>query len=142
MHLASSRLVVASETEERRRLAISTVKSLTGDGTVAGRALYAPVQQFTPTFKIFLSTNFRPEIASNGHAIWRDFRMRDEHRAQGLHEMWCPVRAINLSRFEESQNRIGPMERVPAAASREELAQPFLLAEAGNHVAGIAHQIV
>jgi putative DNA primase/helicase len=73
--LKGSRFVAASETEEGRRLAESLVKDLTGQDTIAARFLWAELFEFTPTHKLWLSTNHKPEIRGTDNAIWRRIRL-------------------------------------------------------------------
>jgi len=69
--LPGARLVLASEGEEGARLAESLVKQVTGGDSISARALYHDPFEFTPTFKILLSTNHEPIIVGDDHAIWR-----------------------------------------------------------------------
>jgi len=73
--LKGSRFVAASETEEGRRLAESLIKDLTGQDTITARFLWAELFEFTPTHKLWLSTNHKPEIRGTDHAIWRRIRL-------------------------------------------------------------------
>lgn len=58
--LKGARLVTTSEVEEGRRLSESLVKALTGGDKISGRFLYGEIFEYTPTFKIFLSSNHKP----------------------------------------------------------------------------------
>jgi len=69
--LRGARLVLASESEEGQRLAESSIKQLTGEDTIMVRGLYQAPFQMKPNFKIILSTNHKPRIYGNDHAIWR-----------------------------------------------------------------------
>ena len=69
--LRGTRLVLASESEEGQRLAESSIKQLTGEDTIMVRGLYQAPFQMKPNFKIILSTNHKPRIYGNDHAIWR-----------------------------------------------------------------------
>jgi putative DNA primase/helicase len=73
--LKGSRFVTSSETEEGRRLAESLIKDLTGQDTVTARFLWAELFEFTPTHKLWLSTNHKPEIRGTDNAIWRRIRL-------------------------------------------------------------------
>src|SRR5215218_4626847 len=73
--LKGARFVSASETEEGRRLAESLIKDLTGQDTVTARFLWAELFEFTPTHKLWLSTNHKPEIRGTDNAIWRRIRL-------------------------------------------------------------------
>ncbi len=69
--LRSSRLVVASESDEGKRLSESVVKSLTGGDTIKARFLYQEYFSFTPSLKLWLGTNHKPTIKGTDYAIWR-----------------------------------------------------------------------
>jgi putative DNA primase/helicase len=73
--LKGSRFVAASETEEGRRLAETTVKDLTGQDTITARFMRAEWFDFKPTHKLWLSTNHKPEIRGTDAAIWRRIRL-------------------------------------------------------------------
>lgn len=73
--MAGSRLVVAVETREGRRLDETLVKTLTGGDTVTARYLYGEHFEFRPTFKLVLVANSRPVITGTDHAIWRRVRL-------------------------------------------------------------------
>ena len=73
--LKGARFVTASETEEGRRLAESLVKDLTGSDTLTARFMRAEFFDFTPTHKLWLSTNHKPEIRGTDLAIWRRIRL-------------------------------------------------------------------
>jgi putative DNA primase/helicase len=73
--LKGARFVSASETEEGRRLAESRIKDLTGQDTISARFMRAEFFDFTPTHKLWLSTNHKPEIRGTDTAIWRRIRL-------------------------------------------------------------------
>jgi len=73
--LRGARLVVASETEDGRRLAEARVKELVGADTVTARQIYGRPFTFRPVGKLFLATNHRPQIRGTDHAIWRRIRL-------------------------------------------------------------------
>jgi putative DNA primase/helicase len=73
--LHRSRLVVAAESGEGRRLDEATVKLLTGGDTVAARLLYREFFEFQPAFKLWLVTNHRPRVDGDDDAIWRRIRL-------------------------------------------------------------------
>jgi putative DNA primase/helicase len=85
--LAGARLVVAGEPDEGVRLSESVIKSLTGDDEVQACAKYERPFTFTPGFKLWLHTNYRPEIRGTDDGIWRRPRLIpfnvtfDENRA-------------------------------------------------------------
>ena len=73
--LYGRRAVVCQETEENRRLNEVLVKQLTGGDSVRARRMHEDFWEFEPTWKIWLSTNHRPEIRGTDHAIWRRVRL-------------------------------------------------------------------
>lgn len=69
--LRGSRLVIAPETEEGRRMAETTIKQLTGGDTISARFLYGEFFEFIPTFKIWIVGNHKPVIRGSDYGIWR-----------------------------------------------------------------------
>jgi putative DNA primase/helicase len=72
--LHRARFVLASETEGGMYLDHARVKQLTGGDRIAARFLYREYFEFTPCFKVFLSTNHRPTVRADDDAIWRRLR--------------------------------------------------------------------
>lgn len=76
MRLAGARMVVASETEDQRRLDEGFVKQMTGGSDkLSARAMYRDFVDFTPTHKLWLSGNHKPVIKGTDHAIWDRIRL-------------------------------------------------------------------
>lgn len=73
--LKGARFVSAAEVEKGRRLAESKVKQLTGNDTVTARFLHGEFFDFKPEFKLWLSTNNKPEIRGTDDAIWDRIRL-------------------------------------------------------------------
>ena len=73
--LYGRRAVICQETEENRRFNEALVKQLTGGDSVRARRMREDFWEFEPTWKIWLSTNHRPEIRGTDHAIWRRVRL-------------------------------------------------------------------
>ena len=73
--LVGARFVSTSETEAGRQLAETLVKQLTGGDKVAARFLYAEFFEFDAQFKLFLTTNHKPEIRGTDNAVWRRIRL-------------------------------------------------------------------
>jgi P4 family phage/plasmid primase-like protien len=70
--LKGRRFVYANETEEGRRLAESRIKDMTGGDTMTGRVPYGKADiTFTPTHKLVIVGNHRPEITDNSFGMWR-----------------------------------------------------------------------
>jgi len=94
--LHGARFVLGVEAEAGRMLAESLVKSLTGGDAVTARFLYQEAFDFTPTFKLVLAVNHRPQIKGTDNGIWRRVRLvpfgvvipeeeQDKHLAERLH---------------------------------------------------------
>lgn len=73
--LKGARFVSAAEVEKGRRLAESKVKQLTGSDTVTARYLFGEPFNFRPEFKLWLSTNNKPQITGTDDAIWNRIRL-------------------------------------------------------------------
>lgn len=69
--LAGSRIVIASEVEEGKRLAEGLVKQVTGGDKVTARYLYRAEFEYRPQFKLWLSANSRPRVNADDEGIWR-----------------------------------------------------------------------
>lgn len=69
--LAGRRLVVATETEEGKRLRVALIKKMTGDATLKGRKMRQDFFEFRRTHKTWLITNHRPAIRESKNAVWR-----------------------------------------------------------------------
>ncbi len=74
-HLKGLRFVFASEGDQDKRLAEGEVKRLTGGDTLRGNFLYAEPFDFTPEFKLWFSTNHKPQIRGTDKAIWGRIRL-------------------------------------------------------------------
>ncbi len=75
--LNGARLVCAAEAQENCRLDESTIKQMTG-GTgnkLTARFLYGKEFEYVPTFKIMMSTNYKPIIKGTDNGIWRRIRL-------------------------------------------------------------------
>jgi putative DNA primase/helicase len=73
--LRGIRLVTASETGDGHRLDEALVKDITGGDKLVARFMRGEWFEFAPTFKIFLSTNYKPRIVGNDDAIWDRLRL-------------------------------------------------------------------
>ena len=73
--LRGARIVLASETGERRRLDEALVKQLTGGDVITARYLFGEFFEFQPQFKLWLAANHKPTIQSMGEAMWRRIRL-------------------------------------------------------------------
>ena len=72
--LFGRRLVIASETEDSRRLNTALTKRLTGNAKVKARYMRGDFFEFERTFKLFLVTNCLPTVHENSVAVWRRLR--------------------------------------------------------------------
>lgn len=73
--LESKRLVVASEIEQGRAWAESTIKRVTGDTTITARRMRQDFYTFGATHKLVIAANTRPKVHGTDHAIWRRMRL-------------------------------------------------------------------
>ena len=73
--LMGTRLAVAIETEEGRRLNETLTKWLTGGDKLKARFMRQDFFEFEPTHKIWLATNHKPVIRGTDLAIWRRIRL-------------------------------------------------------------------
>ncbi|MCL6562452.1 MAG: DUF5906 domain-containing protein [Firmicutes bacterium] len=73
--LFGRRLVVASESDEGRRLNEALVKRLTGGDVIKARRIREDFWSFAPTHTLWLATNHKPVVLGNDHAIWRRIQL-------------------------------------------------------------------
>ena len=73
--LCGTRYVIVSETDEAERLSEALVKRLTGNGQIKARRMHENFFSFKRTFKLFLATNYKPDVKGRNHAIWRRIRL-------------------------------------------------------------------
>ena len=69
--LQTTRFVETGETDDGGRLAESQVKILTGGDSISAQFKYGNEFSFKPKFKIWMSTNNRPNIRGTELGIWR-----------------------------------------------------------------------
>jgi len=69
--LRGARFVLASETQEGRRLNEPLIKQMTGQDRLAARFLRCEYFEFMPEFKLFLLTNDKPVARGDDAALWR-----------------------------------------------------------------------
>ena len=69
--LIGKRFVAATETSESHKLDENLIKQMTGQDRVSINPKYRSQMEFTPTWKIWLSTNHEPIITGTDRAIWR-----------------------------------------------------------------------
>lgn len=73
--LAGCRIVSASEGSDGIRLDEATIKRLTGGDRITARFLHAEFFEYTPSFKLILSSNHRPVIRGTDEGIWSRIRL-------------------------------------------------------------------
>jgi putative DNA primase/helicase len=73
--LKGVRLVSVSKTNRGVELEEATVKQITGNDTIGARAPYGRPFAYRPQFKLWLSTNHKPEIPDGSEAIWDRLRL-------------------------------------------------------------------
>ena len=73
--LKGKRLIVASEGDQGGKLNVPTVKRLTGDSRLKARFMREDYFEFERTFKILYSSNHKPRVAEQTHAIWRRLKL-------------------------------------------------------------------
>jgi putative DNA primase/helicase len=73
--LKGVRFVSVSETKRGVELEEATVKQITGNDTIRARAPYGKPFTYRPQFKLWLSTNHKPEIPDGSEAIWDRLRL-------------------------------------------------------------------
>jgi putative DNA primase/helicase len=73
--LFGMRLVVASETQQGRKLNEALVKDLTGGERLQARRMREDFWEFNPTHKVILLTNHKPCVSGTDDAIWRRLRL-------------------------------------------------------------------
>lgn len=73
--LKGARLVMANETNHNVTIDEELIKQLTSNKVITARFLNREFFDFEPTFKIFLSTNHKPNIRGTDQGIWRKIHM-------------------------------------------------------------------
>ena len=75
LRLRDRRFVAVSENEKDDKLAEGLIKNLTGGGLVICRTLHQEPVEFPALFKIWLDTNYKPQIRGTDKAIWRRLKV-------------------------------------------------------------------
>jgi putative DNA primase/helicase len=69
--LAGARLVVTQETQKGRRWDEVKIKAITGGDTITARFMRQDFFDFVPTFKIFVTGNYKPTLSAVDEAMHR-----------------------------------------------------------------------
>ena len=69
--LAGARLVVAQETQKGRRWDEVKIKAITGGDTISAQFMRQDFFDFVPTFKIFVTGNYKPTLSAVDEAMHR-----------------------------------------------------------------------
>lgn len=73
--LSGYRLVSSIEVEDGQHLAEGLLSLLSGGDRISARFLHHEFFEFTPTFKIWLAANNRPDVSSGESALWRRLKL-------------------------------------------------------------------
>ncbi|MEU6112463.1 phage/plasmid primase, P4 family [Streptomyces albidoflavus] len=73
--LHGRRIFVCSELKPNDKFDEARVKLLTGGDKIKARRMRQDYFTFTPTHKLWLLGNHRPEVGTGGHAFWRRIRL-------------------------------------------------------------------
>ncbi|NJQ13467.1 DNA primase family protein [Streptomyces bohaiensis] len=73
--LHGRRIFVCSELKPNDKFDEARVKLLTGGDKIKARRMRQDYFSFTPTHKLWLLGNHRPEVGTGGHAFWRRIRL-------------------------------------------------------------------
>lgn len=73
--LHGRRLIVCSELKPNDRFDEARVRLLTGGDKIKARRMRQDYFSFTPTHKLWLLGNHRPEVSTGGFAFWRRIRL-------------------------------------------------------------------
>lgn len=68
--LFGKRFVVTTETEEGQKLAEAQIKALTGGDPISAHRKFEHHFTFMPTHKLWLATNYKPQIRGTDEGIW------------------------------------------------------------------------
>ena len=73
--MAGTRFVLSSEIPENRKIDKSLIKDLTGGDAITARRLYQEPFTYTPTHKLWIYGNHKPQILGTDEGIWRRLRI-------------------------------------------------------------------
>jgi len=75
LDLRGVRLATCQETDDGKRLAVATVKRLTGGDVIRARAMRQDFIEFTPSHLPILITNHLPKVPADDPALWARLRV-------------------------------------------------------------------
>lgn len=75
VRLRDRRFVCISESEKDDKLAEGLIKNLTGGGMIICRTLHHEPVEFKALFKIFLDTNYKPQVRGTDQALWNRLKV-------------------------------------------------------------------
>jgi putative DNA primase/helicase len=75
LDLRGVRLAVCQESDDGRRLAVATVKRLTGGDRIRARRMRQDFVEFSPSHTAVLVTNHKPRVPGDDPALWRRLRV-------------------------------------------------------------------
>ena len=75
LRLRDRRFVCISESEKDDKLAEGLIKNLTGGGMIICRTLHHEPVEFKALFKIFLDTNYKPQVRGTDQALWNRLKV-------------------------------------------------------------------
>lgn len=73
--IKGKRFVVASESNDNSVLNEAVIKTATGGEKISAKLYYKDSFDFYPEFKLFISTNYKPEIKGTDEGIWRRLKL-------------------------------------------------------------------
>lgn len=75
VRLRDRRFICISESEKDDKLAEGLIKNLTGGGMVICRTLHHEPVEFKALFKIWLDTNYKPQVRGTDQALWNRLKV-------------------------------------------------------------------
>lgn len=94
--LKGQRLVLGSEIPQNAKFNESRIKEITGQDTISARFLFKEFFDFIPNFKLFIRSNYRPEITGEDLGIWR--------------RIHCVPFNINITETEKDKNLLNKLK--------------------------------
>jgi putative DNA primase/helicase len=73
--LVGARVVMASESQDGERLDEALIKNITGGEPITVRFLHKEFFTYDPEFKVWMSSNYKPNIKGQDWGIWRRLKL-------------------------------------------------------------------